>query len=158
MDRVTVELMSRPIPYSAAEIAYARRRPVHEHTPTPEVGDTVWCRLDEWAEPHEALVTGVQPADDVDDPHLFEVSLDGAGDPVLIEGRPVLNGVEDPWPTLWLDVRVPQRDGEFIKIVHTHTREARLRGSPGWLPLDWRTRRRYLPAQLEQMITDETDA
>jgi len=153
MDRVTVELMSRPFPYSAAEVGYIRRRPAHERTPIPAVGDAVWCRLDEWAEPYEALVTAVQPADDVDDPHLFEVSLDGAGDPVMVEGRPVLSAVDDPWPTLWLDVRVPRQDG-FVKIVYTHTREARLRGSAGWLPVDWKTRRRPLPAQLEQMITE----
>lgn len=147
MDRVTVELMSRPIPYSAAEVGWARNRPSDLRTPIPGEGDTVLCRLVEWDEPHEAIVERVQPLDDINDPHLFEVSTDGRGEPVLIEGRPILNGLTDPWPTLWLVVYGPHGS-----IVHTHTREARLRGSAGWLPLDWKTRRRWLPTQLESMV------
>lgn len=153
MDRVTVELMSRVFPYTRDEIAYIRKRPAHERTPLPAVGDTVWCRLDEWGEVYEALVTGVQPEDDIDDPHMYEVVTDAVGDPVMVEGRPALSMLDDPWPTLWLEVKVPRQDG-FVKIVHTHTREARLRGSCGWLPLDWRSRRRPLPHQLEAMVTE----
>lgn len=152
MDRVTVEQMSRPFPYSAAEVAYARRRPVHERTPIPAEGDEVLCRLDEWGTAFPAVVDRVQPSDDVDDPYLFEVQLDGNREPMLIEGRPVLSAVDDPWPTLWLTVSLTTREDGFIRTVTTHTREARLRGSAGWLPLDWTTRRRWLPTQLEGMV------
>jgi hypothetical protein len=148
VDRATVELMSRPIPYSRTEIAWARRRPAELRTPIPAEGDTVLCRLVEWEEPYEATVERVQPSDDVNDPHLFEVALDHTAEPVLIEGLPVMNGLDDPWPTLWLVVATPGG-----RIVHTHTREARLRGSAGWLPPDWKTRRRWLPTQLEGLVS-----
>jgi hypothetical protein len=147
MDRPTVELMSRPIPYSAAEVAWARARPAELRTPIPRVDDAILCRLIEWEEPLEAIVDRVQPADDINDPHLFEVALDGAGEPVLLEGRPVMSPLVDPWPTLWLVVH------SGIRVVHTHTREARLRGSAGWLPLNWKTRRRWLPTQLEGLVS-----
>lgn len=158
MDRVTVEQMSRPIPYTTAEIAYARKRPFPERTPIPVEGDEVLCRLNEWGDVYGATVDRVQPEDDVDDRNLFQVELADAMAErlLLLEGRPVMSKVEDPWPTLWLVVKVPRGDG-FVRTVHTHTREARLRGSAGWLPLDWRTRRRYLPAQLEGMVTDDGD-
>lgn len=146
MDRPTVELMSRPIPYSAVEVAWARHRPVELRTPIPRADDAVMFRLTEWEEPVEAIVDRVQPMDDIDDPHLFEVVLDPLGEPVLVEGRPVMSQIDDPWPTLWLVVSAG------LRTVHTHSREARLRGSAGWLPLDWKTRRRWLPTQLEGLV------
>jgi hypothetical protein len=147
VDRVTVEQMSRPFRYSRAEVESIRNRPIDERTPIPEVGDTVWCRLDEWEEPHEALVTAVQSDDDIDDQNLYEALQ------IVIGGRAVISQLDDPWPKVWLEVKVPRSDG-FVRTVHTHCREARLRGSAGWLPLDWRTRRRPLPPQLEAMVTD----
>ncbi len=146
MDRLTVEQMSRIVPYSAAEVEYVRRRPPAERTPLPSEGDMAYCRLDEWGPVWESTVERVQPLDDVDDPHLYRVVTDGVGELVILEGRPVISMVEDPWVTLWLSVDTGER------IVRTHTREARLRGSAGWLPLDWKTRKRWLPTQLEMMV------
>lgn len=140
--------MSRLVPYTAIEVDSIRCRPFAERTPLPAVGDEVLCRLHEWEDPHPATVDSVQPLDDVDDPHLFRPDMDPFGDLILLEGRPVLMALDDPWVTLWLTVDLGSR------TLATHTREARLRGSAGWLPLDWKARRRPLPGQLESLITE----
>lgn len=140
--------MSRPIPYSAEELHTARCRPAEFRTPIPREGDTVLCRLNEWGPAYAAEVERVQPLDDVDDPHLAEVTLDERQEVVVLEGRPVMAMVDDPWPTLWLVVDTPRGK------IRTHTREARLRGSAGWLPLDWESRRRPLPAAMRPLLDD----
>jgi hypothetical protein len=48
---------------------------------------------------------------------------------------PIAHRLLDPWPMLTLNT--PWGLGM--------TQEARLRGSAGWLPLDWETRHRPLP-------------
>lgn len=150
MRRFEVEALSRVIPYVETELAWIRDRPPMDRVPVPEPGAEVGARLDMWGEVYSATVESVQPPDDVDDPHLYQVALDAVGEVLLIEGRPALVSVPDPWPTLWLVIEVP---GELAP-VHSHMREARLRGSPGWLPLDWKTRRRPLPAALVPLITE----
>lgn len=141
MDRVTVEGMSRGVPWSQEELDWQKARPMPDRVPIPAVGDTVLVRLDAWAEPVEATVERVQPVDDLSDPHLASVVLDEFDEVVMVEGKPVIELAEDPWVLVWLRVGP----------VRTHTREARLRGVPGWLPLDWRSRRRPLPAAFAQL-------
>lgn len=122
--------------YTKAEVDWAHRRPAPDRTPLPSVGDEVMYRHDSGGPVVRAEVVWVQPLDDLSDPHLWQVQTDAFGDPVLLEGRYVRRQRFDPWPLVRL--RVPGRGiGE--------TREARLRDSPGWLPLDWESRYRPQP-------------
>lgn len=132
-----VERSTAAIPWGATECAWAQCRPGPHRTPTPEPGDVVYYRHNKYEVPVLADVLWVQPLDDIDDPNVWRVQLDAQGDPVLIDGRPIFQKGFDPWPLLRL--RVP---GLNCLI---ETREARLRGSPGWLPLDWTTKYRPLP-------------
>ncbi len=129
------EADSRPIPYTRAEFDWAHDRPARCRVPVPTEGDTVFYRHDPWAAPTEARVEWVQPADDLDDPHLWDVQVDEHHRPLLHQGRPVMKPKLDPWPLLRLKTRFGLVD----------TREARLRGAPGWLPLDWESRWRPVP-------------
>lgn len=129
------EADSRGIPYTAAEFTWAHERPARHRTPLPAATDNVLYRHDAWATPVDAAVVWAQPSDDVDDPHLWVVQTDEHGRPVMLHGRPLLVPRPDPWPTLRLKTRYGLVD----------TREARLRGSPGWLPLDWAARHRPVP-------------
>jgi hypothetical protein len=137
--RAEAELACRGMATTPEQVAWARSRPAPRRTPLPEVGDEVFYRHDTWLDPIPARVLWIQPDDDVDDPHVCQVQTDGQGMPVLVEGRPVFVTNPDPWLTLKLVVTV---DGH---IEHPLTREARLPGSPGWLPLDWATRWRPMP-------------
>lgn len=130
------EADTRQIPYSSWEYAWAHERPAQHRTPLPAVGDEVRYRQDPWGPVVAADVVSVWPLDDVDDPHLWRVETDGMGNPLAIEGRPLYAQRLDPWPIVRL--RVP-------RLGLGDTREARLRGSAGWLPLDWETRYRPLP-------------
>lgn len=123
-------------PYTPEEINWAHRRPGPDRTPLPCIGDEVMYRHDSFGPVERAEVVWVQSLDDLSDPHLWQVQVDGQGNPVLLDGRHVLLQRFDPWPLVHL--RIPGRGvGE--------TREARLRGSPGWLPLDWESRSRPSP-------------
>lgn len=126
---------TRLIPYASWEYAWAHQRPAQHRTPLPAVGDEVFYRHDYWGSVDRVDILDVQSLDDIDDPHLWRVETDGFGQPFLLEGRPVLMARLDPWPTLILRTR----------WGNAQTREARLRGSPGWLPLDWQVRYRPMP-------------
>lgn len=129
---------TRLIPYGPDEAAWCIERPAPDRVPLPAAGDEVDYRADPWGPVRRALVRWVQPLDDLDDPHLWTVQRDPmTGAVVLLDDRPVMQQALDPWPMLRLYVAGL---GEGL------TREARLRGSAGWLPLDWRSRRRPMPA------------
>jgi hypothetical protein len=134
------ELQTRHIAHTAEEITWARWRPQEHITPVPAVGDRVLYRAHDWADPVGATV--LEEVDDsglgTPDWNCWRVRVtngvphyDGAGE-MILDAHP------DRWPTLLLKV-----DGQASHVV---TREARLRGSAGWLPLDWETRTRPLPA------------
>jgi hypothetical protein len=124
------------IPHTQQEIEWAHRRPEPHRTPLPVVGDEVMYRHQPWGPVVRAEVTWVQSLDDMSDPHLWQVQTDPTGNPVLLEGKHVLQRRFDPWPVVRL--RVPG-------LGVGETREARLRGSAGWLPLDWEVRFRPEP-------------
>src|SRR5690348_6150212 len=142
--RAEVELAARGLPATPAQVAWARSRPGPRRVPLPQVGDEVLYRHDSWATPVRATVTYVHPLDDYDDPHLWQAQTDGQGGHVLIEGKPVFIANPDPWPLLHLSVHAAQVSG-MIGGFTVETREARLPGSPGWLPLNWATRWRPMP-------------
>jgi hypothetical protein len=152
-------------------VSHARNRPLSERSPLPLTGDRVWYRRHEWdrdptsgehVPPELAVVVEVQdPLDTSDqdyvdgvgwvrDPNLWHLVRDIHGRPIR---QPMVDGgalryapVADPWP--W--VRLQRPNG-----IVDGTREARLRGSAGWMPLDYLTRpeRWRLPSEIALLST-----
>ena len=137
--RAQIELAARGLPATPQQVSWAISRPGPRRTPMPAVGDEVLYRHDSWQLPIPAVVEWVQPDDDVDDPHVCQVQTDDKGGVLLVEGRSVFITNPDPWLSVILRVTL---DGHEVRPL---TREARLPGSPGWLPLDWETRWRPMP-------------
>lgn len=96
------------------------RRP-GEREPVPHVGEHVLFRPEDWAEPVPAVVTAVQDMRRHNDGH-------GGGDPdphVWDEyGLPR----PDPWPWVTMRIGDDPHSGREVK-----SKEARARGSAGWL-------------------------
>lgn len=139
---------TRLIPIGRDEAEWAHNRPGPHRVPVPKVDDWVLYRHDEWGEVFPAQVLAVQPLDDLDDPHLAFVERDALGQLILIDGRPVIALKKDPWPKVRLRTTFRERGSSRLITAVVETREARLRGSPGWLPKDWETRHRPLPGGL----------
>lgn len=118
-------------PWDAAEHAWAQRRPARMRTPLPGVGADVFYRHRHFAEATRARVVSVQDLDDRTDEYLWHVARNSAGLPIVDgAGRRLLQRAPDPWVTLRL----------ATDWGHVECREARVRGSAGWLPLDWEQR------------------
>jgi hypothetical protein len=116
--------------HTADEVNRARWRPEEHRTPIPDVGDRVLFRPAEDAGLIHATVLEVTYHDPEGvDWNCWRVRTNPAtAAPVYDEDRQViLDPHPDAWPTLLLKV-----DGQ---ASHTMTREARLPGSAGWLPL-----------------------
>jgi len=157
------ELLTRLIPYGQDEASFARNRLLEERPPWPKVGDRVWFRAGEWdvdEQLHEMRVVDVQDPHDTTSiwatnlvQHLREHTT---GEPLhYADGRPVLVPLPDPLP--WVHLRWP--DEHPIPKGHEHdwkhriqmTFESRMRGSPGWLPWDYReTRPLHLPGHVPE--------
>lgn len=143
-DFAAIEAASCDVPWDANEYWWQLNRPRHLWTPLPSVGDLVCYRNDTWGPVSSARVVGRQDENDTDDHYLFDVVTVGGLDGT--ERRPMEDGAgrrvkvrrDDPWFDLYLDT-----EGYGRRVC----REARLRGSPGWLPLDWRTRPRPIPTE-----------
>lgn len=137
---MTAELETRLVPWERREGSYARNRDPAERPPIPRVGDRLYVRMEDWS-PDVILcdVVAVQSLDDLHDPNIgYTVKHWDNGLPVLDAGRPRLVRVADPWPLVHL--RLPGGD-----ILPTY--EARLRGSRGWLPLNYLERPVRLPSE-----------
>lgn len=132
--RAQIEQACRGLPATPEQCHWAMCRPARHRVKPPMVGDEVLYRHNNWEDPEVARVVWVQPTDDVDDPHVMQVQQ-REGRPVLLDGRPVFVTNPDAW------LRVHLRTSHGI----ADTREARLPGSPGWLPLDWQNRFRPMP-------------
>lgn len=123
----------RSVPLTREEITLAVHARPHP-TPIPAVGDVVWYRAQQFGDLVEAVVTAVQ-----EHPYLNE---DGTPDANVwyldnISGEP-LRLLPDPWPKLWLDTVWHDEQGNPYQIKPPIScREARVRGSVGWLPYDW---------------------
>jgi hypothetical protein len=152
------EFDTRLIPWEHIEVTHARNRPQSERPPLPAVGERVWYRAHEWERdpaglhvpPELVTVVAVEPDDDPDsrdyidgvgwvrDPNLWHLVRDTLGHPrTNPDGGLRYAPVADPWP--WLDLQLPDDEhGRPGRVVRA--REARLRGSAGWLPLDYRDR------------------
>lgn len=107
---------------SRAELEWARERPLACRPPIPNMGDRVLYRTNDFFV--ELLAATVITVIDYDlaDPNLWELDDDSSLSSSLV------HPVADPWPILILDVG---------KRHMVETRESRLSGSAGWLPLDW---------------------
>lgn len=120
-------------PVTAEQIAWARRRPPGERTAMPREGQRVGYRHWPLGEVIEARIISVN-LDSRDDFNVWRFVLDGQGRPVEVGGQRVMERVDDPWPSVLLDTR--SEDGTETNFGMIETREARIEGSPGWLP--WR--------------------
>lgn len=127
------ELDSRSIPYEQREVTFALNRPPHLTQPWPTVGQRVLYRRHDWSTVAvPATILEVQDPDDYADPWLWHTVRDPNGNVVLTDDEvPLRSRVADPWP--WVRLRPDDNLGEVVE-----TREGRLRGSAGWLPLSWR--------------------
>lgn len=154
------ELATRLIPLTPEEGAYARNRDPAQRPPWPRVGDQLWYRRDEWDDDHALHLMDVVDVQDRGDrtsawaPGLWQLIRDNTtGQPLLdARGGLVVVPVADPWP--WVHLRWPAGTDIPKGAEHTWkhgvqmTWESRVRGSAGWLPLDYRvTRRLWLPGQ-----------
>jgi hypothetical protein len=144
------EAATRGVPYSPEEFAWARLRPPAFRLPPPHPRQRVLYRHSYWGPVIDAVVEAAPDLDqlprvdellalgDLDEnvwsvlrhPMTGEVLYDGLGLPRIVQ-------LPDPWPVVTLKVA-----GRWRRV---DTREARLRGAPGWLPLDWRDRWRPGP-------------
>lgn len=131
------EMDTRSVPWETAELHWQLNRPPQHRTPIPAAGARVFYRHTPWGPVTAAQIIEVQSLDDQDDHYLWHrhvnpltgaPEIDGAG-------RYLMKPAPDPWPSLTL----------ATDWGHRITREARVRGSAGWLPLDWATRYRPLP-------------
>jgi hypothetical protein len=146
------EIATRMVPWEQSEFSHSRNRPHHERPALPKPGEQVWYRRHDWnhdllsgetEEPELVVVVEVQPPDDetlvcelpdvgrVRDLNLWHLVRDINGRPIYDAGMPRYVHVADPWP--WIRMRRPNG-------MIAETREARLRGSAGWLPLDYLSR------------------
>lgn len=156
-----VELATRGVPYEPVEVSYANNRPHSERPPIPVVGVRVLYRREPYDQhPVPVRVVWVQPVDDESlvhsypgfgparDPNLWTLVRDETGRPILDDGVPRYVPHSDPWPQVRVRGEWPASPGQAPEVRDAVCREARLRGSPGWLPLDWRTRPVRLPHEL----------
>ena len=98
------------------EVTWAHNRPAAHRTPAPKVGDRVKYRANSWRD------------DEIVDAQILDVQWDHPDDMQLMTKA---GPHPDPWP--WVILGYEQ--GKTPMTVRT--REARLEGSAGWLPLDW---------------------
>lgn len=155
------ELGTRLVPWARIEVTCARNRPESERPPLPVPGDRVWFRRFDWdhdkfsgetVEPELAVVIAVQPVDDrtpvdvadgvpglVRDPNLWQLIRNVHGEPLWddVADDWVYRPAPDPWP--WVDLQRDNDEWDHPRPVE-RTRESRLRGAAGWLPLDYRQR------------------
>lgn len=131
--------------WDAAEYAWQADRPPRHRVPLPTIGDHVMLRMTAWAtELHECVVVDVQDMDSDDaraDANVHDKVTNEDHTRVLHgpDGRPLTRPRADPWPLVW--VRRLDADGQPSGGVFD-TREARMEGSGGWLPMDHATRER----------------
>ena len=131
-------------PHTPGEIErWAHRRRPHEREAVPAAGERLLFRERDFGEPVPAVVHAVQDmtsaADDhwaqaggqrgtrQPDPNVWEPELDGWNRPT---GRHRLK--DDPWPWVAIQLVRDGPDGEELAAPRW-CKEARVRGSAGWL-------------------------
>lgn len=162
--RLDDEAATRLVPYERWEFTYARNRLEEERPPWPKVGDELYYRRYEWSGDADLVrmrVVDVQSPDDVTSEwaaNVNQVIHDNMSGGVILDptsGKPVVNPVADPWPWVILkyEGEVPKGSEHDWKNRPQMTWESRVRGSAGWVPLDYLTSRKIrLPAQIKPII------
>ena len=153
------ELPTRLVPIEQREASYARNRPRAERPAWPKVGDQVYYRRNEWDVDEDLWLMRVVDVQDPDDktsewaPNLWQQIRDNlSGAPLLDPAGGLLYApMPDPWP--WVHLRyegdIPKGSESAWLANVQMTWESRIRGSAGWLPLDYReTRPVQLPGSL----------
>lgn len=132
--------------YAPSEFLQARRRPGPDRPRIPQVDDELFYRHN-GGSPHvyRIQVTWVQSLEDMEDSNLWYFQSNPDGSPLMLDGGSmVLARAHDPWPLLRAVLMEPTNDhGRNVDLAAgwpIETREARMRGSAGWLPLDWQSR------------------
>lgn len=135
-------------PWTQAEIdRWAHNRRPHEREAVPQPGERVLLREEDFGPAVPAVVVAVQ---DMSSPHDHwnrhggTEHLRGPGQPDQNVWEPAADGwrmKDDPWP--WVHVRVIRTgedgsdlhddDGNLVLAAPRWCREARVRGSAGWL-------------------------
>jgi len=114
------------LPFTREMVIWARCRPPADRPPLPAPGDEVWFRADAHGPLVPATVLEILIGNQQDLSVWRYVVHDPAAGPVLDgEGRPLMELVDDPWPDVVLRVGASRHA----------TKEARIAGSPGWLPM-----------------------
>lgn len=111
-------------PVSVDRAIWAKCRPADERTRLPVAGQRVWYRHD----PGGPLVVAQIERVDMEtrtDWNVWRQKVDSQQRAVEVKGERVMEMVDDPWPDVYL--RMP-----WGMVV---TREARIEGSAGWLPM-----------------------
>lgn len=133
------------LPWDSAELAWQARRPVTHRTPSLALGLHLLFRPVAWSdELIPIVVTAIQDLDSDEarrDPNVYDKMTNPEHTRVLTDplGQPLTRLREDPWP--WIHFQVLDDQGQPYGAVRS-CREARLRGSAGWLPLDHARRER----------------
>lgn len=141
-----LQLPAEGVLHSPLEYEAARRRPASQRTPLPAVDDELFYRHNGGSpNVYRIVVTWVQSLEDQSDPNLWYFQTNPDGSPFLIEGQQVLARAWDPWPLIRARLLEPTHDwgGSNLDLAAgriIETREARMRMSAGWLPLDWETK------------------
>ncbi|HEY6021599.1 MAG TPA: hypothetical protein VIY48_17550 [Candidatus Paceibacterota bacterium] len=141
------ELLGRLVQLSNAEAGYARNRLPEDKPPTPKVGDRVYFRREAWASDEDLFPMRVVEVQDPNDTTSeFATNLCQhlrhhiTGGPLFFpDGKPVVVPLPDPWPWIKMvwDGEPPATHEENWKHRVQMTFESRMRGSPGWLPMNY---------------------
>lgn len=123
-EREMKRMLTSAMPVAQHERIAALCRPPERRTAMPRAGQVVWYRHEPFGalQPVEVLEVDISnPADT----YVWRYAVDGNNWPVMVDGKHVMELVDDPWPDVYLKT-------SWGRIV---TREARIEGSPGWLPM-----------------------
>ena len=135
---------SPPAPYTKAEVdRWAHERRPHEREAVPEIGEHLLFRETNFAEPVPAIVHDVQDMTGTPHNHWNRHGdlerAQGPGEPDVNvwqwdEARQGWRLKDDPWP--WVHVQKilgTDENGDLVLAPPQWCREARVRGSCGWL-------------------------
>jgi len=125
-EKLVRRILANPsgMPVAQHEALNARCRAPHLRTAMPVAGTRVQYRHNPHGPLTDAMIEHVDTSNK-DDYGVWRFVIDPAsGAPVTAGGERLMELVDDPWPDVWLHT-------DWGRLV---TREARIEGSPGWLP------------------------
>lgn len=144
--------------YTPLEYAQARKRPFPDRVPLPKEGDELLYRHVEGSPLlYRIRVLAVESLENLSDGNLWYFQTDQYGQPATLEGDQILAQAHDPWPMIRFELLDEVNERGWLPAgAQGDTREARMRGSCGWLPLDWETRPQPAPPSFALLYADGT--